>query len=307
MSWFEYRPYVPVAKRRAQAAKQAAKMAKKGTPLSPVNISGRKIATTFWGEAWCKHLESYSDYENRLPRGRTYLRNGSVLDLKIEPAKVTALVMGSSLYKQTVEIHPIAGARWDKIKKACSGKIDSLVELLQGRLSASVMGIVTHRAEGMFPAPREIRMTCSCPDWADLCKHLAAVLYAVGARLDTEPELLFTLRRVDHTELIAGAASGEALTGAGETSLDTTSLAGIFGIEIDSGNPEPQAVTAAVSKTTPEKPQKKTKAPAAPKKQKKIGIVKKPAKTKVGVAGKSKGRVASKKTAKPAKPGRKRA
>jgi uncharacterized Zn finger protein len=262
MSWY-YAPYVPVAERRAKAAKEAAKMAKKCIRLSPVKIDGRTIASTFWGKAWCKHLEAFSDYENRLPRGRTYVRNGSVIDLQIAPAKITAQVMGSSLYKQTIEIAPIVAARWKAIKNACSGQIDSLVELLQGRLSDGVMSVITHRDEGMFPLPQEIEMDCTCPDGAMLCKHLAAVLYGVGARLDRQPELLFTLRQADHAELITEAVSSQAIPAAGAADLDTASLADVFGIDIDMGAApvQPQA-----AKSAP-KPKAKTKSKAKPAKK----------------------------------------
>src|SRR6516165_2714205 len=97
--WFGFRPYVPVAQRRAQAAREVAKRQKKGQTVSPVVIEGRAIATTFWGKAWCDNLESYSDFANRLPRGRTYVRNGSVIDLQITPGQIKALVSGSEIYK----------------------------------------------------------------------------------------------------------------------------------------------------------------------------------------------------------------
>ena len=212
MAWNRYsnyggfRPYVSVATRRANAAKHAQKLAKGGTTLSPVTIAGTKIATSFWGKAWCTHLESYSDFANRLPRGRSYVRNGSVIDLQITPGKITAQVMGSSLYKETITIAPLEAKRWAAIKAECAGKIDSLVGLLQGRLSDAVMRIITDRERGLFPAPSEIKLGCSCPDWADMCKHVAAVLYGVGARLDAHPELLFVLRGVDYLELISAAA-----------------------------------------------------------------------------------------------------
>ena len=205
MSWHSFRPYVTAAERRAKAVKQAAKLFIKGRKLSPVQIKGRDIARTFWGKAWCSHLESFSDYENRLPRGRTYVRSGSVIDLQIAPGKITAKVMGSSLYEINLAIAPLDESRWQAIKAECAGKIDSLVELLQGRLSSAVLRIITDRDKGLFPKPSEIEKTCSCPDWADLCKHLAAVLYGVGSRLDQEPELLFVLRGVDHLELIGSA------------------------------------------------------------------------------------------------------
>src|SRR5258706_4483046 len=175
--WFAFRLYVPVAKRRAQAAREVEKRRKKGQAVSPVVIEGRKIATTFWGKAWCDNLEAYSDYENRLPRGRTYVRNGSVVDLQISKGKVAARVAGSDLYKIEIKIKPLAPALWKSIQAECAGKIDSLIELLQGKLSSAVMQIVTRRERGLFPTPKEIDMDCSCPDWADLCKHVAASLY----------------------------------------------------------------------------------------------------------------------------------
>lgn len=238
MSWdWNYRPYVSVAQRRANAVKHAQKLAKQGQMLSPVKIEGRTIARTFWGKAWCEHLESYSDYANRLPRGRTYVRNGSIIDLQIAPGKITAIVMGSEIYRGTITISPLKSNRWETIKTECAGKIDSLVGLLQGRLSDAVMQVITNRERGLFPSPSEIKLKCNCPDWADLCKHHAAVLYGVGARLDAQPELLFVLRGVDHLDLIAAAADAPALaaTGAGAEAdaLDPTQLSDVFGIEID--------------------------------------------------------------------------
>jgi uncharacterized Zn finger protein len=243
MSWHSFRPYVTARERRANAAKQAAGFFNKGLKLSPVRIQGRDIARTFWGKAWCTHLESFSDFANRLPRGRTYLRNGSVIDLQIAPGRITAKVMGSSLYEITVSIAPLGESRWKEIKAECSGKIDSLVELLQGRLSNAVLRIITDRDKGLFPTPSEIKKSCSCPDWADLCKHLAAVLYGVGSRLDQEPELLFLLRGADHLELVGSAAESDLLAPADRGSLADSDLAEVFGIDIAEGVParQPQA------------------------------------------------------------------
>lgn len=238
MSWNYYggfRPYVSVAQRRAKAQREVEKRKQKGQNVSPVVIEGRKITKTFWGESWCEHLESFSDYANRLPRGRTYVRNGSVVDLQIKPGKVTALVSGSDLYEVTITIDALPGKLWNAVKAQCSGQIGSLVELLQGRLSRSVMDVVTQRETGLFPKPREIRLSCSCPDWADMCKHVAAVLYGIGARLDRRPELLFTLRGVDQQDLITragtGAATGVTAPAKGRV-LEGVSLSEIFGLEI---------------------------------------------------------------------------
>lgn len=235
MSWYGFKPYVSVAKKRANAARTIAKLQKKGQTLSPVTIDGNKIAHTFWGKGWCDNLESYSDYENRLPRGRSYVRNGSVVDLQITSGCVTAMVNGSSLYTVRIDMQPVAATCWSCIKRDCAGQIGSLIELLQGKLSSAVMGVITRANGGLFPKPAEIKKTCSCPDWADMCKHVAAVLYGVGARLDREPELLFVLRQVDHLDLITQAADVSAMTNA-STGLKTIAgdeLADVFGIELE--------------------------------------------------------------------------
>jgi len=249
MSWGynDWRPYVPVAQRRANATRQMAKMMKKtGRSASPVVLESRKIATTFWGKAWCDNLEAYSDYANRLPRGRTYLRNGSVVDLQISEGEITSHVSGSELYKIEIKVQPLAPKVWMAIQKECAGKIDSLIDLLQGKLSTGVMQVVTRQNGGLFPTPKEIALDCSCPDWADLCKHVAATLYGVGTRLDQKPELLFVLRGVDSADLISRVSATEAvrttsIAPVGATIADNE-LADVFGIDLDtsaSASPPP--------------------------------------------------------------------
>ncbi|MEE9385497.1 MAG: SWIM zinc finger family protein [Nannocystaceae bacterium] len=230
-----FSPYVPVATRRQRAAKKVARLKKAGRTIRPVEIDGRKIATTFWGESWCKNLEAYSDYANRLPRGRTYARNGSVIDLQIEAGRVRAMVSGSSIYSIDIKITPLAKKRWKAIQTQCAGKIDSMVELLQGSISKGVMEMVTRHGEGLFPSTREISLSCSCPDVAVMCKHVAAALYGVGARLDHEPEMLFTLRGVDPAEMIAAAVSDAPRTkkkGRGRI-LETDDVSSVFGIDLE--------------------------------------------------------------------------
>jgi uncharacterized Zn finger protein len=239
MSWYYgWRPYVPVAQRRAQAAREIAKLARKsGRAASPVVLDGRKIAATFWGKGWCDNLEAYSDYANRLPRGRTYVRNGSVVDLQINKGKVSALVSGSELYQIEIKIKPLSPGLWKSIQTECAGKIDSLIELLQGKLSSAVMQIVTRPEKGLFPTPKEIDLDCSCPDWADLCKHVAASLYGVGAKLDQNPALLFLLRGVDPADLISKASAAEAVRqtpgqAGAAPAMSETEVADVFGIEL---------------------------------------------------------------------------
>lgn len=233
---YDWQPYVPVAVRRMKAQRELARLSKKkGLAPEPVVVESRAIAKTFWGKSWCENLEGYSDYENRLPRGRTYVRNGSVVDLRITRGEVEALVSGSSLYRVAVSIGVVSKARWSAICKDCSGGIDSLVELLQGRLSKGVMERLCREKGGLFPRPDEIEMGCSCPDWASMCKHVAAVLYGIGARLDKRPELLFTLRGVDEKDLIAKAGKNLPLTSkapAGKKVLRDKGLSEIFGIDL---------------------------------------------------------------------------
>src|SRR5438309_11997822 len=226
-------PYVPVAARRRKAEREMEKLRKKGAVLSPVKIEGRQIASTFWGKAWCDNLESYRDYENRLPRGRTYVRNGSVVDLQIAPREVTAIVSGSKIYKVKISIGDVGPARWKTLCADCSGGIDSLVELLQGRFSKGVMERLCRQDTGLFPRPSEIRFTCSCSDYASMCKHIAAVLYGVGARLDEQPELLFQLRAVNQNELVANLDSSLPLVKAGPDAarlLVDDDISALFGL-----------------------------------------------------------------------------
>ncbi|MGH9143608.1 MAG: SWIM zinc finger family protein [Vicinamibacterales bacterium] len=253
MDYYDYdgfRPYVSVAARRAQAARELAKLQKKGRTISPVAIEGRKIARTFWGEAWCDNLERYSDYANRLPRGRTYLRNGSVVDLQVGSGRVTALVSGSTMYEVNVTVGPVPRARWNAICADCSGAIDSLVELLRGRFSKGVMTRLCERKTGLFPSPKDIVFTCSCPDWASMCKHVAAVLYGIGARLDHQPQLLFTLRNVDQQDLIANAGSDLSKKGKRPASakvLASDDLSEMFGIEMAPAIPPKRAASGQVA------------------------------------------------------------
>ena len=243
--YFEWgwKPRATVAERRRQAEREASKLQKKGRDLAPVVIAGRKIAHTFWGTAWCKNLESYSDYANRLPRGRSYVRNGLVLHLEIAGGSISALVRGSSLYKVSITIASVPKARWNSIRDDSAGAIDSLIELLQGRLSTSVMERISRQHTGLFPAPKEITFSCSCPDVASMCKHVSAVLYGVGARLDEQPELLFRLRQVDERDLIATSDGRTRLTSRGPAKskvLASANLSELFGLQM--GTEEKQRV-----------------------------------------------------------------
>lgn len=215
---------------RALEAKLALKA--EGLELSPVEpVKGHRIATTFWGQAWCRNLTRYSDYENRMPRGRSYVRHGSVVHLEVEPGEIHALVSGSDLYRVTIRIEPLARKQWDAILGQCAGEIEDLVHLLRGEPPKRVMEIVTRPGDGLFPTPKEIELDCSCPDWADMCKHAAAVLYGVGVRLDHDPEQLFRLRSVDPNDLVS--AVPDAAEPDEDDALAGEDLSALFGIRLE--------------------------------------------------------------------------
>jgi uncharacterized Zn finger protein len=260
-SYGGWAPYVSVAQRRANARKQMDKLRKKGVVIEPVEIAGRTIASSFWGKKWCTHMESFGDYANRLPRGRTYVRNGSVCHLAIAKGAVEAIVSGSELYKVTITIGTFPGPSWNSLKQLCTGKIGSLLELLQGHLSDEIMAVVTDRKNGLFPQPGEIKYKCNCPDSAGMCKHIAAVMYGIGARLDERPEFLFLLRGVDHELLIDADAATANITGGSSRRNRRRSLAGdslenVFGVEL-----VPPAESA-VAPPPPAPPKRKKKIPA---------------------------------------------
>jgi uncharacterized Zn finger protein len=223
----EFPQYVSVGERRRKAERHAARL----QSASPIVISGTQIAKTFWGKSWCLNLERYSDFANRLPRGRTYVRSGCVVDLRINVGKVSALVSGSNLYKIEINISALSKRRWSEVCHDCAGAIDSLVELLEGRFSKTTMERLCRQKTGLFPMPAEMEFSCSCPDSARMCKHVAAVLYGVGARLDASPELLFKLREVDQQDLVTNASRRMTMP-VTERLLDTENLSELFGIEI---------------------------------------------------------------------------
>lgn len=245
MGWGGYyggwAPYVPVAQRRAKAQNAAAKLAKnEGRALAPIKIEGRKITKTFWGQAWCDNLEAYSDFSNRLGRGKTYVRNGAVVDLVIREGEINALVAGSSTYRVSIKIKTLEKAKWKAIQRDCSTQIDSLLDLLAGQLNDGVMQRITRRPDGLFPSPKEIQLKCSCPDWAVCCKHVAAVMYGVGARLDNQPDLLFLLRKVKQQDLIAKASGKsnlrrELVANTIDADLQNVDLGEMFGIDLAQG------------------------------------------------------------------------
>lgn len=218
---------------KADRARESLRSRSSGS--QPVVIEGSKIAQSFWGQAWCRHLEGLADYSNRLPRGRTYVRSGAVVDLDIQPGLVKARVQGTRLYTVEIRISPCLPSRWKKLVARCSGSIDSVVALLQGQVAPAVIAHLIDPEFGLFPSPSDMQATCSCPDFASLCKHIAATFFGVGARLDRAPELFFRLRQVDQDDLFATAAAPLASPANSQPEL-TEDLAALFDLTFDEGS-----------------------------------------------------------------------
>ncbi|WP_410513536.1 SWIM zinc finger family protein [Paenibacillus sp. BR2-3] len=236
-----YPEYVPVGEKKKKAAKAIEKLKKKSPGIAPVVITGRTITRTWWGKSWSNNLESYSDYSNRIERGRSYVRHGAVLDLQITQGKISALVQGSTSkpYKIEITIAPLSKETWDVVVKECAGKIDSLQELIAGKFPKGLSELFTVKGKGLFPAPKEITLTCSCPDSAKMCKHVAAALYGVGARFDEDSALFFVLRSVNVDDLISVSLTQKSQAmlgkskGRGRRVMVGADISDVFGIEVE--------------------------------------------------------------------------
>ena len=206
MHW--YPRYVPVDAQRARVVSEMNRLVASGVEVQPVELRGRTLARSFWGRRWCEHVESFSEYAARLAQGRACLRNGSVCHLSMESGGVDAMVIGSALHHVTIRVRRLEAAAWMAMRTACAGRVESVVELREGRVPDDVAEVVTDRGSGLFPQPGDIVASCDCGAGTTLCKHAAAVLWGIGSRLDERPELLFRLRGVDETDLIAAEAAG---------------------------------------------------------------------------------------------------
>jgi uncharacterized Zn finger protein len=243
---YGYPKYVSVGEKKAKAERKLKALKKKNPGIKPIIIEGRALAKTWWGKSWNKNLERYADYANRIGRGRSYVRHGAVLDLQIKPGKIDAMVMGSgsSPYRVTITIKPVLKNNWRNIRNQCKGKMDSLKQLMAGKFPKTLEDVFTRKGEGLFPVPKEISLDCSCPDWAVMCKHVAAVLYGVGARLDQDPSLFFVLRKADVKDLVSETvkeSKKELLIRSGKKSSrmieDNSQLSDLFGIELETDSP----------------------------------------------------------------------
>ncbi len=241
MAYWDYPRYVSVAEKKAKAARKLKQLRKKNPAIQPIVLEGRAIAKTWWGKSWNLNLERYADYSNRIGRGRSYVRHGAVLDLQISAGQVKSLVQGSRTkpYTVTIKIKGITKEIWQNMKAACAGKLDSLPELLSGKFPKALGEVFTAQGRGLFPSPQEIGFDCSCPDWAYMCKHVAATLYGIGTRLDDDAGLFFKLRKVKIDDLIQQTLKDQSyklLEKAEKMSpgkIAESDLSGMFGIDME--------------------------------------------------------------------------
>ena len=287
--------YVPVAEKQARAKRKLEELRKNHPGVRPVILGGRTLVQTWWGKAWNDNLNKYADYANRVGRGRSYLRHGAVLDLQIRPGRVEAIVQGSDTdpYTVSIKIKPLSKSCWKAIQTACAGQITSLPELLKGKFPKALAELFTAKGSGLFPSPKEIDFECSCPDWAVMCKHVAAVLYGIGTRMDEDSALLFLLRKVKMRDLVTEAVRGtsSALLKRAKTKsarvIDDADLGDVFGIELETNSSVKRAnasvstgeinttTTPVVKKAKPKRTTKKTKAVAKKAKQSQSARMKK--------------------------------
>jgi len=243
MAYWKFPRYVSVAEKRAKAARKLKQLRKKNPAIRPIVLEGRAIAKTWWGKSWNLNLERYADYSNRIGRGRSYVRHGAVLDLQVSAGQVKSMVQGSRTkpYSVTIKIKGITKTIWKNMKAACAGKLDSLPELLSGKFPKALGEVFTAQGRGLFPSPQEINFDCSCPDWAYMCKHVAATLYGIGTRLDDDACLFFKLRKVKIDDLIQQTLKDQSyklLEKAEKMSsgkIAESDLSGMFGIDMEDG------------------------------------------------------------------------
>lgn len=274
MSWYSYSD---AKEKKDRVRREMEKRIKRGEEFTAFESpKGIKLTQNFWGQAWCRHLETYGGYETRLPRGRSYLRQGNVFNLTVGKGKIFAYVTGSELYEVEITITPLPAPRWTEIRDKCQGQVASLLDLLGGKLGDGVMRIICDPGQGLFPSRREIRHFCTCPDAADLCKHRAAVLYGVGVLFDRDPKFLFELRGTDPSELIANSAavltSSSIETGA---ELQDSDLSALFGIDIADDSPPPAIPVKPSPASTSGRARKQSQAGPVPTKRLAVRMAKK--------------------------------
>ena len=223
----EFSPRLKAADLEKQAATRLAEYQAAGEELHPVVNKTRKLARNFWGSAWMKQLALCESGGMCLAPGRTLLRHACVLHVDIQPGSISALVSAEEVFEVELKLESLDEERLDRLAATCSGHIDSLLSLMQGKVDEAVLQQLCHPENGLLPTPEDWHMHCTCPDWAEPCPHAAAAIYAAGCLIDEKPELLFTLRGIQPEALLSAPAPANE--------IDADKLSAMFGIDLDLG------------------------------------------------------------------------
>ena len=223
----EFSPRLKAADLEKLAATRLAEYLAEGEELHPVVNKTRKLAKNFWGSAWMKQLALCESGGMCLAPGRTLLRHACVLHVDIQPGSISALVSAEEVFEVELKLESLDEERLERLAATCSGHIDSLLSLMQGKVDEAVLLQLCHPENGLLPTPEDWRMHCTCPDWAEPCPHAAAAIYAAGCLIDEKPELLFTLRGIQPEALLSAPAP--------TNEIDADKLSAMFGIDLDLG------------------------------------------------------------------------
>ncbi len=209
------------------AAARLAALQAEGEELHPVVGCSRALARHFWGKAWMRQLARCESGGYALAPGRSLLRHGCVLDVRLAPGLIRARVGAQRLEEVELRLAPLDAERQEELVQLCQGRIDSLVSLMEGRVDEAVLAPLCDPERGLLPQPADWSMSCTCADWSEPCPHAAAAIYAAGILIDAEPALLFSLRSFDPSSLLQPADQ------AATADFDAAGLGQLFGIELD--------------------------------------------------------------------------
>jgi uncharacterized Zn finger protein len=179
--------------------------AKPRRPANGIKAQSKKFGQTWWASKWLDALERLVD-SARLGRGRSYARSGQVLNIDITPGRVESRVQGSrpAPYKVQIEINPLSNKEWDKVADAMASQALFAAKLLSGEMPQDIEVAFKQVGVNLFPASRgDLETECSCPDWSNPCKHIAAVYYLLGEQFDADPFLIFRLRGKSKDDIMA--------------------------------------------------------------------------------------------------------
>lgn len=170
------------------------------------------IGKSWWAQRWTQALSRIMD-SGRLSRGRSYARRGQVMDIKEKGNEITARVQGSrpTPYKVSIRVAPLKDKEWERVLEVLAGQAIFTAQLLAGEMPTDIEEAFSAARVSLFPtSSRELETNCSCPDWANPCKHVAAVYFLLGEAFDDDPFMLFRLRGRTQEQILEGLRARRA-------------------------------------------------------------------------------------------------